>query len=59
MTSAGKSAAWSAVGLVLIGYNILSATESPSTALATLQYVVLAACTIGLVGALMKMAKGE
>ena len=39
MTSAGKSAALSGVGLVLVGYNILSATESPSTALATLQYV--------------------
>lgn len=58
MTSAGKSAALSALALVLVGYHILSATESPSTALATLQYVLLAACVIGLVGSL-KLAKGE
>ena len=47
----------SAVAVVLIGYSILSADESPSTALATLQYILLAAAVVGLVGSLMKMGK--
>ncbi|MBN9036888.1 MAG: hypothetical protein J0H53_12520 [Rhizobiales bacterium] len=51
------SAIVSAVAVVLIGYSILSADESPSTALATLQYILLAAAVVGLVGSLMKMEK--
>ena len=57
--SPGKTAAVAAVGLVLMGYNILSADESPSTALATLQYVVLAALAISFVGSLVKMGRGD
>lgn len=53
------SAIVSAVGLVLIGWLILSADEAPSTALATIQYVAIAACLLGLVGALFKMRKGS
>jgi membrane protein DedA with SNARE-associated domain len=59
MTSAGKSAAISAVGVVVIGYLILSSNETPSTALATLQYILLAAGVVGLVGSLMKLSRGE
>jgi hypothetical protein len=59
MTSAGKSAAISAVAVVVIGYMILSSDEAPSTALATLQYVLLAAGLVGLVGSLMKLRRGE
>jgi hypothetical protein len=51
------SAIVSAVAVVLIGYSILSADESPSTALATLEYIFLALAAVGLVGSLMKMGK--
>jgi hypothetical protein len=56
MTSPGKSAAISAVAIVLIGYSILSASEAPSTALATLQYLLLALAVFGLIGSLIKLA---
>jgi hypothetical protein len=58
MNSPGKSAALSAVAIVLLGYMILSADERPSTALATLQYVLLAAAAVGLIGSLVKMGRG-
>jgi hypothetical protein len=59
MSSPGKTAAMSAVAIVLIGYNILSSNESPSPALATLQYVLLLAAAIGLVGSIVKMNRGK
>ncbi|MEX0954894.1 MAG: hypothetical protein WDZ83_06760 [Rhizobiaceae bacterium] len=52
------SAIISTVGLVLMGWLILSADEAPSTALATIQYVAIAACLLGLVGAVVKMRRG-
>jgi hypothetical protein len=55
--SPGKSAIMSAVGVVLIGYLIFSASESPSPALATLQYILLAAAIIGLIGSLAKIGR--
>ena len=57
MASPGRSAAMSAVAVVLIGYIILSADERPSNALAVLQYVLLAAAIIGLIGSLAKIGK--
>jgi hypothetical protein len=51
------SAIVSAAGIVLIGTMIFSADESPSTALAALQYILLAAAVVGLVGSLMKIGK--
>ena len=51
------SAIVSAIAVVLIGYSILSANEAPSTALATLQYILLALGVVGLVGSLMKLGK--
>jgi hypothetical protein len=54
-----KSAIVSAVGLVLMGWLIFSADETPSTTLATIQYVAVAACLIGLIGALVKMSRGS
>ena len=57
--SSRKSAVVSLIGLVLMAYLIFSADETPSTALRTLQYVAVAACLLGLVGALVKIAKGE
>ena len=53
------SALISVVGLVLMGWLILSATEAPSPMLATIQYVAIAACLLGLAGALFKMRKGS
>jgi len=53
------SAIVSAVGLVLMGWLIFSAEEAPSTTLATIQYVAVAACLLGLVGALVKISKGS
>lgn len=55
--SARTSAIVSGFGAVLMGFMIFSAEEAPSTALATLQYILFAGCLIGLVGALMKMGK--
>jgi membrane protein DedA with SNARE-associated domain len=54
-----KSAAISVIGLVLMGWLIFSTDEAPSTALATIQYVAIAACLIGLVGSLVKMRRGS
>lgn len=53
-----KSAAISALGLVVMAWLIFSADEEPSAALATIQYVAVAACLLGLVGALVKMGRG-
>ena len=57
--SAKRSAIVSAVGLVLMAFLIFSADEAPSTALRTIQYVAIAACLLGLIGALVKMGRGE
>ena len=54
-----KSAIVSAIGLVLMGWLILSADEAPSTTLATIQYIAIAACLVGLAGAVVKMRKGS
>ena len=52
------SAMVSAAGLVLMGWLILSADEAPSTGLAILQYAAIAACVVGLAGAVVKMRRG-
>jgi preprotein translocase subunit Sss1 len=57
MSSPGKTAVISGIGILLIGYSILSADEASSTALATLQYVLLALAVIGLVGSLVRMGR--
>jgi len=56
---AKRSAIVSAVGLVLMAFLIFSADEAPSTALRTIQYVAIAACLLGLIGALVKISRGE
>ncbi len=38
-----------------LGYGLLTAMERPSTALLTLQLILLAASLLGLVGALMRL----
>ncbi len=53
------SALISVVGLVLMGWLILGTDETPSTTLAIMQYVAVAACLLGLAGALFKMRKGS
>ena len=40
-------------------YSMASATESPSPALAMLQYVLIAGALIGLAGAVLKMTKPD
>ena len=57
--SSRRSAVVSLIGLVLMACLIFSADEAPSTTLRTIQYVAIAACLLGLVGALVKIAKGE
>lgn len=54
-----KSAAISAIGLVVMGFLIFSTDEAPSPTLAAIQYVAIAACLLGLVGSIVKMARGE
>ncbi len=57
MSSPAKTALISCVAVVLIGYSILSATETPSTAVSTMQYVFLGAAVVGLVGSLVKLGR--
>lgn len=40
-------------------YSMATATESPSTALAVLQYVIIAGCLIGFVGSLIQITSGK
>jgi hypothetical protein len=40
----------------LLVYEIMSATEAPSRALAVLQYCLLVAALLGLIGSLVKLA---
>jgi hypothetical protein len=40
----------------LLVYEIMSATEAPSRALAVLRYCLLAATLLGLIGSLVKLA---
>ncbi|MBO6719382.1 MAG: hypothetical protein JJ913_15605 [Rhizobiaceae bacterium] len=53
-----RSAIISAIGLVIMGWLIFSATETPSATLATIQWIAVGACLLGLAGALFKMSKG-
>jgi hypothetical protein len=48
----GAAAAW-------LIYSTATATESPSTALAVLQYILIAGCVIGLVGAVKEMLSAK
>ena len=57
--SAKRSAIISAVGLVLMAFLIFSANEAPSQTLRIIQYVAIGACLLGLVGALVKISRGE
>ena len=57
--SAKRSAIVSLVGLVLMTFLIFSADEAPGQTLRLIQYVAIAACLLGLVGALVKMGRGE
>jgi hypothetical protein len=53
-------AAISAVGVLLLGYRIFFSTgESPSPAVAILQWVFFIAAMIGLVGSLIQIARGS
>jgi len=54
-----RSAMLSAAAIVLIGYSILSADETPSRALSMLQYLFLALAVVGLGGSPVMMAKGK
>ncbi len=57
MSSPAKTALISCVAIVLIGYSIFSATETPSTAVSIMQYVFLAAAVVGLIGSLVKLGR--
>jgi hypothetical protein len=57
MSGSGKTAIASTVAIVLVGYSMLSADEAPSTALAVLQYVLLAMGAVGLIGSLIRMGR--
>ena len=52
------SAVLSGFTIILVGYSIFSATESPSRTLAILQYFVLALGVVGLIGSLITLARG-
>jgi hypothetical protein len=49
------SAAISVVGIVIVGSMMLFSTETPSTAVTVLQWLLLAGCVIGLIGSLVQM----
>jgi hypothetical protein len=48
----GAAAAW-------LVYSTVTATEGPSTALAVLQYILIAGCLVGLAGALKEMLSAK
>jgi hypothetical protein len=57
--SARMSAVVSLIGLVLMGFVMLSADETPSTTLRLLQYAAVGGCLLGLLGALLKIGQGQ
>lgn len=59
-----ETAGWARIGLTAavsayLIYDMATATESPSMALRTLQYVILAACLISLAGFLWQRMAAE
>ena len=56
MKNPGVTAIISLVGIVLVGSTMLFTTEAPSPMLAALQWVLLAAGAVGLVGSLIQLA---
>lgn len=62
--STNETASWTRIGLTAavsayLIYDMATATESPSMALRTLQYVILAACLISLAGFLWQRMSVE
>jgi hypothetical protein len=53
------SAAISAIAIVLVGSMMFSSSEAPSTAVSILQWVLLIAGIVGLIGSLMQIAGGR
>lgn len=58
MNNPRTTAILSAVAVVLLSFSIFGGGERPSSALATLQYVLLGLALVGLVGSLIKMNRG-
>ena len=57
MNNPRTTAIVSAAGAVLLAFSIFGASEAPSPALATLQYVLLALALIGFFGSLFQMKR--
>ena len=62
--STNENAGWARIGLTAavsayLIYDMATATESPSMALRTLQYVILAACLVSLAGFLWQRMSAE
>ncbi len=55
MSNPRVSAVISGIGIIAIGWGMLTNGEDASTALLTLQWVLLAGCIIGLIGSLIRM----
>jgi len=59
MSNPRISALLSGGAVIYFAYSIFTATESPSPSLAMIQWIFLLLAGIGLVGSLIKIAKGE
>lgn len=55
MSNPRVSAVISLVGIILVGSMMLSSSEAPSSGLAVLQWILLLAGVVGLVGSLLRM----
>ena len=59
MSNPRVSAAISGIGIIAVGWGMFSADEAPSTALLTLEWVLLVGCVLGLIGSLIRMGSGR
>lgn len=55
MSNPRVSAVVSLVGIILVGSMMLSSSETPSAGLVALQWILLLAGVVGLVGSLLRM----
>lgn len=59
MSNPRVSAVVSVVGILIVGSMMLFSSEEPSTGVVILQWILLAAGVIGLIGSLLQLGKGR
>jgi hypothetical protein len=59
MSNPRVSAIVSLIGIILVGSMMLSSSEAPSAGLAVLQWILLIAGVVGLVGSLLRIGSSR